>query len=183
MRGFFSSFIDQFVKAPSQTQWAAFLAASAGLVGLTLAVARARHLRQSCHHLASITPEWDAFAAVTKPSGFRQLMARLERARAASGSEPEQVWRAAVDALLAGEEQWESFVRSLISVAVLLGLAGTVLGFMNIAPTIMQRAIDQLVVSSQESSLEPWRGPRRSPYLPGGLASLTVGNFRLGAVR
>jgi hypothetical protein len=68
---------------------------------------------------------------------FNNMMVRLNRARQVDNSEPESAWRATFDLLANAAEQHEAIVKSLASVAVLLGLAGTVLGFARLAEPLL----------------------------------------------
>lgn len=138
------SITSQTLAAPGPTQLAALLALAVGVAGFLLAALRALYLGAASRRLARSKAEWETLATITKPQGFRRLMEYLERSRSATGSEPQEVWRAALDQLMAREEQWEGFLRALISVAVLLGLLGTVLGFMSLAPALTRHALDQL---------------------------------------
>jgi len=81
------------------------------------------------------------------------MMRRLNKARQVGSSEPEATWRAGFDLVADAEERIEAVIRSLASVAVLFGLAGTVLGFARLAGPLLaiQRGASSISISSELS--------------------------------
>jgi biopolymer transport protein ExbB/TolQ len=148
-----------FVGAPAETRYAAILALEVGIAGLAWSLVRRYQLRSASHHLRAIEPSadsdanWERVANAVSLVSFRRMMKRLNRARQVGSSEPEATWRAGFDLVADAEERIEAVIRSLASVAVLFGLAGTVLGFARLAGPLLeiQRGASSISISSELS--------------------------------
>ncbi len=148
-----------FLGAPDETRYAAILALSVGIVGLAWSLSRSYQLRRASNRLRAIEPSadsesnWERVETVVTLTSFLRMMKRLNRARQAGSSEPEATWRAGFDLIADAEERIEAAIRSLASVAVLFGLAGTVLGFASLAGPLLaiQRGVSSISISSELS--------------------------------
>jgi biopolymer transport protein ExbB/TolQ len=130
--------------APTETRVAALLALLTGLFGVFWSLFRYVQLETASRRLNSIevSPDnaesnWNLVQGLKSISSFNQMILRLNRIRQVGNSEPESAWRAAFELLANAAEQNEAIVKSLASVAVLLGLAGTVLGFARLAEPLL----------------------------------------------
>lgn len=122
--------------APFETRDAAAVAILVGIAGLSYSLLQYYRLVRASRELSKIeiSPDqpdanWElAEKAIALPS-FVRMMDRLNRSRRVLSGEPEATWRAAFELVANAEEENEAIVRSMASVAVLVGLGGTVLGF------------------------------------------------------
>ncbi len=117
---------------PPATLYAGIVALSIGLFGLGAAIWRTERLWKGVRELQGTRPQWDAIAALNVTPAFSAAMRRLKSIRDAVSSEPEEAWRATFDLVISGERWWETLVHSLSSLAVLVGLMGTVMGFLGL---------------------------------------------------
>ena len=122
--------------APAETKKAAVAAILVGLGGVVFSLLRSFRLTAASERLGKIdigsetaASRWEHVRQAASLRSFSRMMDRLDRSRRLGSAEPEATWRAAFDLVADGEERYEAIVRSLASVAVLSGLAGTVLGF------------------------------------------------------
>jgi hypothetical protein len=117
---------------PRLTLDAAFIAAYVGLCGLLLAWWRAACLYIAVARLNRAHQDWGTITTLRATKAFRKAMSRLVRFRDNVGGEPEEAWRASFELMMSDEERWEGSIRSLSAVAVLVGLTGTIMGFLQL---------------------------------------------------
>jgi biopolymer transport protein ExbB/TolQ/CII-binding regulator of phage lambda lysogenization HflD len=122
--------------APAETKKAAVAAILVGIGGVAFSLLRSFRLMTASRRLGMVdigsetaASRWEHVRLAAQLRSFSRMMDRLDRSRRLGSAEPEATWRAAFDLVADGEERYEAIVRSLASVAVLFGLAGTVLGF------------------------------------------------------